>query len=217
MSKRTRDVDRLVGGDITDPVILCGIFYRAHDPCVSQKNALRSTFVNVPVEVYDAVVCAQEEGLRLIDSIDAVMRDDEHALIFEEALMLRHNMPDRFLFMSEVEEYRRALHDFDPYALERKHNGYLKVPSRTAFQMKEMMKYHCFMVARVFDDCFNTDYMKQFGFYKRSGLQYQGPNALQGAMNVMVSMQKVLNASKQQERLGRQRPDWENLLNTYDR
>lgn len=195
-------------GQAYDPVLLCLEFYRAAEPDNQAVNAA----IFVPHEVYERMLDVHRKALWLLQDIEAVLDDPEHKLITSEARNLGHKLPNLEMFNQELDVYRRAVRDVEITPVERRGEHYVKVPIETVRSLNDLMKYNCFMVARIFDDCFNTEYMKQFSFYKKHGLPYQGPNALQSSVDVLVSMVKVVNAMESQIKQGIQRPDWPKLL-----
>ena len=54
--------------------------------------------------------------------------------------------------------------------------------------------------------------MEHFGFYKRAGYPYSGPNALQACVDLLLSMTKTMREIDKQVSLGRQKPDWPYML-----
>lgn len=198
-----------MGGDATDPVILCQKFYRAANPIhVSAVN--KEIFV--PYEVFDLCWDVYDDANKLVNAIDDVIADGEHALIMEEAADLGNNLPNLDLFLEELEIYRDYLDGLDKFSGTVDRKGFVKIPLKTARDMNEMMKYNSFMIARVFDDVFNTDYMERFGYYKRAGFPYAGPNALQPCVNLLMSMTKTMREIDRQVEIGRQKPNWPDML-----
>lgn len=196
-------------GDVTDPVLLCQQFYRAAQPI---HVSLVNKEIYVPYEVFDLCWDVYEDARKLVDAIDDVMADGEHALIMEEAASLGNDLPNLDLFLEELEIYRDYLDGLDKFSGTVDRKGFVKIPLKTARDMNEMMKYNSFMIARVFDDVFNTDYMERFGFYKRAGFPYSGPNALQPCVNLLMSMTKTMKEIDRQVELGRQKPNWPDML-----
>jgi len=198
-----------MGGDATDPVILCQKFYRAANPIhVSTIN--KEIFV--PYEVFDLCWDVYDDANKLVNAIDDVIADGEHALIMEEAADLGNSLPNLDLFLEELEIYRDYLDGLDKFSGTVDRKGFVKIPLKTARDMNEMMKYNSFMIARVFDDVFNTDYMERFGYYKRAGFPYAGPNALQPCVNLLMSMTKTMREIDRQVEMGRQKPNWPDML-----
>lgn len=202
-------LDTITRSDVTDPVLLCQQFFRAAQPI---KVSTLNKEIFVPYEVFDLCWDVYDDANKLVDAIDAVIADGEHALIMDEARELGNNLPNLDLFLQELEIYRDYLDGLDKFSGTIERKGYVKIPLKTARDMNEMMKYNSFMIARVFDDVFNTDYMERFGFYKRAGFPYSGPNALQPCVNLLMSMTKTMREIDRQVALGRQKPDWANML-----
>lgn len=202
-------LDSFYQGDSADPIILCQKFYRAAQPT---NKAVKNKNIQVPYEVFDLCWDVYEDAQKLVEAIDAVIADEEHDLIMEEAAKLGYDLPNFDLFLEELETYRDYLNSLEEFTgvIERK--GYVKIPLKTAQDMNEMMKYNSFMIARVFDDVFNTEYMTHFGFYKDAGFPYQGPNALQPCVRLLTSMIKTMREIDRQVSLGRQNSDWPHLI-----
>ncbi|MFP4313843.1 MAG: hypothetical protein ACLFR0_05905 [Alphaproteobacteria bacterium] len=198
-------LDGIYRTDTSDPVLLCQKFYRAAQP---PENSLKNKTIHVPYEVFDLCWDVYDDAQKLVQAIDEVLDDSEHALIMEEARNLGYNLPNFDLFLEELEIYRNYLDSLDVFKGEIDRKGYVKIPLKTAQDMHEMMKYNSFMIARVFDDVFNTQYMDHFGFYKRAGFPYSGPNALQPCVRLMNSMTRTMLEIDRQVLLGRQREDW---------
>lgn len=197
-------------GDSSDPIILCQKFYRAAQP--SARTPLKHKDIYVPYEVFDLCWDVFEKAKKLVKAIDDVLEDAEHALIIEEAQNLGHSLPNKELFLEELENYRNYLDGLEDFTglIERK--GFVKISAKAARDINEMMMRNCFMVARIFDDVFNTDYMDHFGFYKAAGYPYGGPNALQPCVDVLVSMTKTMREIDKQVTLGRAVADWPNMI-----
>lgn len=196
-------------GDSADPFILCQKFFRATAP---HNKSVRHLQIYVPYEVFDLCWDVYDDARNLVQAIDSVLADNEHALIVEEARNLGYSLPNIDLFLGELEIYRDYLDNLDVFKGEIDRKGYVKIPLKTAQDMNEMMKYNSFMIARVFDDVFNTEYLEHFGFYKRAGLPYSGPNALQACVNLLVSMTKTMREIDRQVSLGRQNVDWPYMI-----
>ena len=149
-----------------------------------------------------------------------MLESDEHALVFDEAKNMGYKLPDKDLFIAELETYRNYLDTFDELTGTIDRKGFVKIPAKTAHDIHELMKYNCFMIARVFDDVFNTQYMDHFGFYKQAGYPYKGPNALQPCVNLLASMTRTIREIDRQISNGRQYAEWPQLIcdpsaNTY--
>lgn len=197
---------KFMEGALADPVLLCIEFFRAADAKECLAN-LKNIYV--PRDVYFRMLDVHQKALKLLRDIEAVLDDPEHDLILTEARNLGHSLPNKDLFVQELEAYRRAVRDFDVKASRREQRcEFVRIPVETARSLNDLMKYNSFMVARIFDDCFNTDYMKHFKFYKQSGYPYQGPNALQASVDVLISMAKAINQMEKQIEQGRLRGDW---------
>lgn len=210
MSKKLqKDLESFIRGQATDGKALCDIFYRAAD---ENKNIPDSWNIMVPEEVYEQYWDLHEASLRLVDALERVLNDPEHQLIMDEAAKLGYRLPAMDIFHKEIADYREALHEFDPYKVKKASNGYVSIPVKTAELLHNLMKYNSFMVARVFDGCFNTQYMKHFGFYKNSGYPYEGATALQETLDVLIGMCKTVNEIDRQIEKGRQKKDWPNMI-----
>jgi hypothetical protein len=140
------------------------------------------------------------------------MADGEHQLIFEEARDLGYILPDTQSFKDDAALYKKTLEGLHPHTAEPSGRDYLKVPMQTARELDDLMKKNCYMIARIFDECFNTEYLKHFSFYRKSGVRYMGPNALQPCVDLLVSMTRTVNEIDRQIKAGRQRPNWEALI-----
>ena len=202
-------MDSFIKGDSSDPVILCQKFYRAAAPV---NRSVINKEIYVPYEVFDLCWDVYDDAKKLVKSIDDVLADNEHALIMEEAKELGYSLPNLDLFLDELEIYRDYLDGLSKFSGTVDRKGYVKIPLKTAQNINEMMKYNSFMIARVFDDVFNTEYMEHFGFYKRAGYPYSGPNALQACVDLLLSMTKTMREIDKQVSLGRQKPDWPYML-----
>ena len=214
MSDRLRkQLDAFIKGTATDGKALCDIFYKASD---GSKQLPEYWNIQVPKEVYDHYWDLHEASWRLVDALERVLEDPEHQLIMEEAQKLGYRLPALDVFRQELQDYREVLLDFDPYRVRNAKNGYVTVPIRMADMLHNLMKYNSFMVARVFDGCFNTDYMKHFGFYKNSGYPYEGATALQETMDVLVGMMKTSKEIDRQVERGRQKEHWPHMLPKRD-
>lgn len=196
-------------GDSSDPIILCQKFYRAAQP---DTRALRSKDIYVPYEVFDLCWDVFEKGKKLVSAIDAVLEDAEHALIVQEARSLGHTLPNETLFLEELENYRNYLDGIEDFSGTIDRKGYVKISAKAGRDMNEMMMRNCFIIARIFDDVFNTEYMNHFGFYKRAGYPYAGPNALQACVDLLVGMTKTMREIDKQVSLGRQLENWPSLI-----
>jgi hypothetical protein len=209
----SRKIDELmnsfVRGTATDEASLSKIFVQKAG---SKSSSPRYSSVNVPVEVFDVYWDLYELSLRMAHSLDEVLNDSEHDLIMDEARKLSYRLPDIDLFRQEIRDYRAALDDFNPYTIKPRENGYVRVPIKTARMFHNLMQYNCFMISRVFDGCFNTDYMKHFTFLRQSGFAYAGPVALQETMNTLITMIRAQTIANQQVQAGRQHPDWGSLI-----
>ncbi len=203
-------LDNYVRGDSSDPVILCQKFYRAAQPNAGAQVKNKSIYV--PYEVFDLCWDVFEKAKKLVKAIDAVLDDPEHNLIMSEARGLGRMLPNEELFIEELENYRHYLGGLDDFTGSIDRKGFVKISAKAGRQINEMMMRNCFMVARIFDDVFNTEYMDHFGFYKTAGLPYAGPNALQPCVDVLVSMTKTMREIDKQVSLGRAVPDWPSMI-----
>lgn len=191
-------------GSASDPVLLAQIFFRT----AWADSRGRYTNVYVRPEILDICLDTLNKARTLIDDIDRVLDDQEHAQIVDAARRLGFDLPNVDLFILELEEYREFLQAIDLSGLERHKGDTIKVPVTTAQSLNELMKRNCFMIARIFDDCFNTDYLKSFTVYKNEGLEYEGPNALQSTVNLLVAMARVHNQFEKYVSLGLMDPQW---------
>lgn len=201
-----------LSGALADPVLLCLEFYRVAEPKPTAAVLLYRD-VLVPKNVFNQMQDVHQKALSLLQDIEAVLDDPEHQLIIREAQNLGYSLPNIELFNQELDVYRRAVRGLDVHTALQEGN-YVRLPIETARSLNDLMKYNCFMVARIFDDCFNTEYMKHFGFYKNSGLPYLGPNALQSCVNVLLAMSKAINTMENNIRKGTQRADWPEIISS---
>ncbi len=202
-------MNRVIRGEATDVESLREMFVRKAG-AVPVRNT-RS--INVPGEVYDRYWDVYKLSVRMANMLERVLDDNEHALIMDEAAQLGYRLPDFEVFREEIRDYREALREFRP--VERAQlgpKGYVKIPAETARMFNNLMAYNCFMVSRVFDGCFNTEYMRHFKNYKDSGHPYSGPTALQETLDTLLAMVKTNIAENRQISRGRQRPDWPSLV-----
>ena len=198
-----------IGEDVTDPKALSRIFCRA---AKFDHEHMHCKSVYAPTEVYDLYWDTYDLAIHLADSIDAVMADHEHQLIVEEARGLGYNLPDMEVFKEEAALYKKTLSDIQRHTAELSGRGFVKVPIDIARQLDDLMQKNCHMIARVFDECFNTDYMKHFKFYRKSGFRYLGPNALQPSIDLLVNMARTMKEIDRQAKAGRRRPNWAALI-----
>ena len=196
-----------VGTTITDPEDLSKIF-QSSAIAEHTNNHCRSIFA--PVAVYDLYWQSYEHAMKLADSIDAVMADGEHKLILEEAQSLGYTLPDMKAFKEEAAVYKHALEHLERGKGNRSRSDYVEVPINTARDLNDLMKKNCYMITRVFDECYNTDYLKHFTDCRKSGIKYAGPNALQPCVDLLISMARTL---KELEKIAyKPIPNWDALI-----
>ena len=202
-------LDMYVGTHSTDPATLSRVFQR--QIVMNSPNILcRSIFV--PTEIYDLYWESYDRATRLVESIDAVMADGDHALILEEAQSLGYRLPDMEIFKEDAAIYRQALENLQIHTARRSSAGYVEVPVNIAMQLNDLMEKNCHMITRVFDACFNTEYLKHFTFCRESGIPYMGPNALQSSIDLLVSMIRTIKEVDRQVNLRQPTPNWEALI-----
>lgn len=198
--------DLCLDGKGADPVILSQIF---HPQTVRHEERCRAIFV--PVEIFQRCNNVLKYAKAVIEDIDRVMADREHAEIVQGARRLGLRMPDVDLFMRDFEEFRCVFDNFEPLAVENR-GAKVKVPIETASAIDDIMKRSCFLVARILEDCFETDYLKSFTVYKKQGIPYEGPNALQSTVHLLVSMASVHNRLEQYIEAGLAERDWRKYM-----
>ena len=198
-----------IGVDSTDPEALSRIFRRT---ALFDNEDIHFRTVYAPAEVYDLYWDTYDLAMRLAESIDAVMANDEHQQIIDEARSLGYDLPDMEIFKEDVALYKQALADIQPYTAELSGRGFVKVPMTIARDLDDLMQKNCHMIARIFDECYNTEYLKHFAFYRKSGFRYMGPNALQPSVDLLLNMVRTVKEIDKQAKAGRQRPNWAALI-----
>lgn len=202
-------LEMYVGTNSTDPAHLSRIFERS---VVSDFTSTRCRGIFASVAVYNLYWESYDRAMNLAESIDAVMADGEHRLILEEAQDLGYSLPDMQAFREEAELYKRTLENLEREAGKSSRQNYIEVPIETARQLNDMMKNNCYMITRIFDECFNTEYMEHFSFYRKKGVRYAGPNALQPCVDLLISMARTIQEIENPTKAGDPKPNWDALI-----
>ena len=114
---------------------------------------------------------------KLVAALEKVMQDSEHRLVMEEARELGYELPDREKFQARIEDYKAFLKNHQT--------------GKVGDSLQDLADRNCDMVGDIFSRCFKTEYMKHFGFLRRSGFHYAGATALQEAVNIVVAMRYI--------------------------
>lgn len=202
-------LEMYVGTDSTDPEHLSRIFQRS---AIMEYTNINCRSIFAPVAVYNLYWESYDRAMRLAESIDAVMADGEHELIFEEAQNLGYQLPDMQAFKEEAVLYKQALENLERQTPRRSDRNYVEVPIKTARELDDLMKKNCHMIARIFDECFNTEYLKHFTFYRERGVKYAGPNALQPCVDLLISMTKTIQEIENPTIADEPTPNWDALI-----
>jgi hypothetical protein len=202
-------LDRFIRGAGTSVQSLRDAFMVEGDP---KRAPLHASYISLPIEVYDAYWDLHEKSLKLAEAMEAVLNDPEHDLIMSEARDQGYRLPNIAAFRHEIADYKAALEEFDCYAVRSEDDGYVRIPIETARYMQNLIAYNCFMVARVFDGVFKTDYMKHFTDLRQKGFAYAGTTALQETLNVLVGMCRTARETERQIDTGRQKSNWPHLV-----
>ncbi|MCB9991943.1 MAG: hypothetical protein H6867_11355 [Rhodospirillales bacterium] len=185
-----------LGIDVTDPQALRALFNR--------KAAARDTWpdgadIVISRGLYHKYLRLYDLSWALTAALYNVLGDAEHKLVMKEAQSLGYDLPDIKRFREELEGYRDFLENCDPAGEAVPQRGSKVRMSRdTANMLYELTDYNCFMVAHIFDRCFNTDYMKHFGELKSKGFRYSGATALQETLDVLVVMMSLKDTIDQE-------------------
>lgn len=193
-------------GMVTGGRSLTDVFRLADMP--SHKTVFPGQYIRVPLAVYDLCWEMHERSLRLVEAMERVFLDGEHALVVSEGYDLGYNMPDRDLIQGEIMDFKNALAEFDPYAVREISGDTIRIRADQAVFLSGMLNYDAFIVFRLFDTAFNTDYLKPFTNFKNAGYSYQGATALQEAMDVLVGLVRVSKEIERQTEAGRHKKDW---------
>lgn len=179
------------GVDITDSKKLRDLFARM---AADHKRMPRAAYRLMTTEIYARYVRLYELSCILVSALREVLEDAEHQLVMEEARALGYKLPDFDSMLCALEAYRAFLDENDPNdALPGHRPGYVRLRPEAVDIFFSLAEHNCFMVARIFDGCFNTEYMKHFGFLNHHGYKYLGATALQETLDVLMAMLVLKN------------------------
>lgn len=176
---------KIFGVDITDAAQLRGLFNGVAGQSAADGHILISH------ALYKKYLKLYDLSDELVNALYNVLADTEHQLIMEEAQALGYALPDTDLFRRELEAYREFLSELNPYQAQAVKDGHVLMSGEAANILNQLTDYNCYMVGHIFDGCFNTEYMRHFGFLRQAGVKYAGATALQETMNVLVAMMTI--------------------------
>lgn len=165
-------------------------------------------YVHVPRRIYDDCWRTHGASMRMVNALEAVQKDAEHQLLFDAGHDAGYTMPDFQHFREELEAFKDALSELDPLKSRASHNGYVCITAEQALHLEGVVHYSAFMLSRVLDAAFNTEYLRPFGDYKQAGYAYQGPSALQESMNLMARLIQLSNGVERLAKEGAHNRDW---------
>lgn len=174
-----------LGVNITDPQALRALFNRKTRV---RKDWPEGTDFIIPRTLYFKYLQLYDLSWQMTAALYNVLDDAEHKLVMAEAESLGYDLPDVRAFQKNLMTYKAFLEECDPYLSTPYKGDRIRMSSAVAQTLYQLTDYNCFMVAHIFDRCFNTDYMKHFGFLKQSGAAYTGAAALQQTLDVLLSM-----------------------------
>lgn len=161
------------------------------------QSLIPSSRVCIPNRLYHAMHEFYGRSLALADALETLLEDGEHQLICAEARAKGYRLPDMDDLRHDLESYSEFLQGFDAYNVRPHKNGQVKMAKATAEGHRANLHYSNFMFRRLWQSCFETDYMNYFTDLRRMGVKYAGATALQEMVNILSGFYKAGIANDQ--------------------
>lgn len=172
----------------------------ANDNAAPSFDGIRPGAVYITVGLYNAYLAQYDLSQRFARHLDDVMANVDHERIMEEGRVLRYDLPDEEEFTAELRCYRHYLDSFDPRNNVMLKGDRVRVPVDMARRLHYMGAYNAEFSRHVLMSVLRTEYLRRFGDLKRKGIPYDGPTALQEAVDVLVSCERT---AREEQRAGR--------------
>jgi hypothetical protein len=177
-------------------------------PNIYPFYGLVNTKIHIPNDLYHMMHDFYGRALGLAEAMQTVLEDGEHQLIYEEACATGRKMPDLDIIKAELADYRDFLRSFDAYKAEPFKNSHVKMDPATLQGHRETIIRSNVMLKRLWQGCFETDYMDYFTTLKEDGVPYAGQTALQQMMNVAIGFVKADKANDKYQRSRMMQKHW---------
>lgn len=190
---------------------LTAVFYRTSNTANPCRN-ISGIWISEPL--YALYINLYQASLAFAKALQNVLDDGEHRLVMQEASEIGYHLPDMDLFQDDLSAFTEFLKSFNPYDVELRGRGDIKIPYKTARNLHAMVHYDCVMVSKTLSACFETEYLKYFKVLKGMNIPYTGSSALQEMQDVLTCMTRNRMAhDRQAERETMpERKEWPALL-----
>lgn len=154
-------------------------------------DGIRARALIIDAVLYDSYLEQYSQSQRLALAMQTVLQHNAHRLLMQESRVLRYRIPDEEAFAEELTTYRAFLNSFNPHAVDVMRDGRVCVPLPTARALHFMAAYNRELVQHVLESVLTTEYLRRFTDLKRAGLPYDGPTALQEAVDVLMAYNRT--------------------------
>jgi hypothetical protein len=179
--------------------VLGGVFSLAHNDSLYSDP---KTSVFLPAPIYDSCWQLHELSYLLALSLEHVFNNREHALIISEGYDLGYRMPNPKQWKGELTAFKDFLHEFKPFQTRPEGKEFVSVSIQQAHYLNSLAHYADFMVARIFKDMFESDYLKPFQNYKKAGYTYKGANVGQQVSECYTGLRRLQREIESFKQLG---------------
>lgn len=177
-------------------------------PPVYGFYTLRNAKIHIPNDLYHQMHDFYGRALSLAEAMETVLDDREHQLVCEEARMLGKDIPDLDVIRADLDEYREFLNSFDAYDAMPYQDGHVRMDIHTVIGHRETIMHSRDMLKKLWQGCFETEYIDYFTILKQNGVPYAGGTALQQMMNVAMGFTKMDRATDKYQRSRMMQKHW---------